>query len=196
MSVGDAHGPTADLDEVPGPPVPFGLAIDDRPRQADGRSLHAVRTDELVDRFGNVLLDGTAVTLIVDETTGRRQAVAVTIEGRAEFAVESPAAPGPIRMWAESAGVSSTELAVDFEAAVTDWPTALARNGDRWRLDVGPVRTVDAGFVPDGTLAVLAGTDIALEAMIVDGIVSFDLTNPPAADVRVTILGVTNGIDR
>jgi len=189
-TTGEAYGPTADLDEVPGDPVPFSLTLSDHALQADGRTLHAVQTDELVDRFGNLLVDGTAVEFRIDEPKGSGQATAVTIDGRATLHLEAPEVPGTVHVYAFAAGAASNLLALEFEAAVDELPTDLRASDGRWTLEIGPIRTIDAGFVPDGTTAIFTDDEIELEVMLVGGRATLDLAKPASAEARIRILGV------
>jgi hypothetical protein len=186
----------ADLDEVPGPSMPFALVPAGGPLIADGRTVQIVRTDQLRDAHGNVLLDGTAVRLVVDAPGGRRVASAITIDGRAEFNVAAPAAPGPVRLAATTDGASSAPLQLDYRAAVSAWPARLVHDGPAWAVEVGPVPLIDGGWVPDGTEVVLADGAAGVVGVIDAGVARLPLASIPSEAARLTILGVTSGLDR
>ena len=156
VSVDGATGPEVEVLEVPGPPATVELLAPDQPLRADGRMLVSVATAQLDDRYGNVLLDGTAVSVAMNGPGGSGALTAVTIDGRAEFVIEAPPVPGVVELSAVVDGVSARPLRLEFVTDVLDLPASARRvsDGDRSSvvMTIGPVLTGLGGFVPDGTL--------------------------------------------
>ncbi len=198
VSLGTIGGPVADLDEVAGRPTAIDVEVDlsdGAPFRADGRRLHRVSTGQIRDRHDNIVTDGTVVMFRVDEPTGRRLLTAPTIDGRAEARIEAPDVPGTLRVVASSSGVDSPPLTLDYGAAVDGIPTAVSEQGDRWAVDVGPVRMVDGGWIPDGTEIVVVRPGLPpLRALAVDGRARLESTSAPSPRARVVVLGVERSI--
>lgn len=198
VSLGGVMGPVADLDEVAGPPAAIHVATDHderMPFRADGRRLHRVLTEPIVDRFANVVTDGTAVTFQVVAPAGRRLLTAATIGGRAEVWLEAPDLPGPVRIVAGSSGVESDALVLDYSAAVDEIPAQISRRGDGWEVEVGPVPMVDGGWIPDGTeVSLLVSGRPAVQMEAVDGRVLLVAGSRPPLDASVLVLGVERRI--
>ena len=57
--------------EVPGPPVEVELIEPSTPLRSDGRQLIEIRSEVLVDQFGNELLDGTVGVVQMIGPSGR-----------------------------------------------------------------------------------------------------------------------------
>ena len=66
LDVDGATGEEIEVLEVPGPPASVEIIAPTGPLRADGRQLVTVRTDDLNDRYGNELLDGTAAVVEVN----------------------------------------------------------------------------------------------------------------------------------
>lgn len=198
----DAEGATGDeveVLEVPGPPVTVDLEEPSIPLRADGRQLVEIRSEVLVDQYGNELLDGTVGVVQLFGPSGRGTLRAVTIDGRAEFVVEAPSTPGSLSLELTVDGVRSDSLVLNFGADVTDLPVDVVRDTDNndgggaVTLTIGPVLTELGGYVPDGTVARVTGVDheLELEVVITDGIgVALLDPVPDGLDaVDVTVLG-------
>lgn len=190
LDVGDATGPVGELDEVPGLPMSVSISIDAGPRRADGRTLHVITTEQLRDVHGNVLLDGTAVQLAADSDQGVRLLGSVTIDGRAQFVLEAPDAPGTMRVRAGIADVWSPSLTLVFEPAIAEIPARTTVVGDRVVLEVGPVVLVDGGFVPDGTAIVFRDREEHRESVLELGRATIELGSAPSGEAAVEVLGV------
>lgn len=204
-------GPATSLVEVPAPPRRFGLRLVGTVGApvADGRSLIEVRTPVLRDRFGNVQLDGTAVTVTWTGTEGAGSTVATTVGGIARVVLQAPSRPGRIVVRATSRGTRSGALRVDLGAAVDALPAV-----GRWRdglleVTVGPLRRTGAGagggaLLDDGTpvdLVVRTSDGPRVVAgQLVDGraTLTVPVTRDGSVRVRsalVRVLGVGGSVD-
>ena len=152
----DTTGAEVDVLEVPGPPSPFGLTESGLPLRSDGRQLFVLTTDVLVDQYGNELLDGTAAIATIDTPTGRSTIRSVTIDGRAEFVVETPKEPGTVAVEVVVDGVRSERLELQVAPDVTAVPVAIDLTAGLLRIEVGPVLSGLGGYVPDGTKAAIS----------------------------------------
>ena len=195
IDVDGATGPEVEVLEVPGPPVEVQLLEPDLTLRADGRMLVTIATAPLADAFGNVLLDGTAASAGLDGPSGTGTATAVTIDGRAEFIIEAPPTPGPVRLRAVVDGVLSEVIELDFVTAVGDLPVTASRvdvdGVSLVRIDVGPVTTDLGGFVPDGTVVSVSGVATPVSVDLRDGVASLTVDAAPGDDLILDVLGVS-----
>lgn len=193
VDVDGATGDEVEVLEVPGPPVSVELQAPSVPLRADGRQLVEIRSEVLVDQFGNELLDGTVGVVQLFGPSGRGTLRTLTIDGRAEFVVEAPSTPGSLSVELTVDGVRSNSLALNFGADVTDLPVDIVRSDDAITLTVGPVLTELGGYVPDGTVALVTGVDhdVEIEVVITDGIgvASIDPVPDGLDAVDVVVLG-------
>ena len=156
VSSGQAHGPDATFEEVPSWPVAFYLSASPSDVPADGRQLVTLRTDVILDRFGNPMLDGTLVTFVAEVPGSEpRQIPAYTIDGKAEAQFQAPSAPGIVTVRATLYGVESRPLLLRFTPgpAVGAFEVAAqvnARDGFV-TLQTGLLLGALGQFVPDGT---------------------------------------------
>lgn len=185
VAVDGATGPEVEVLEVPGPPVAFALAENGPPLRADGRQLFVVTTDRLVDRHGNELLDGTAAVATMDAPNGRSTITSVTIDGTAEFVIETPTLAGPMSIDVVVDGVRSAPLRLDVAPDVTDLPVRVDVVDGLLRVEVGPVVSGLGGFVPDGTEAEIVIGGRTETIALVDGVGMLELPWPPGDDGEV-----------
>lgn len=162
-------GPTTSLIEVPAPPRRFSLRPVDTVGVpvADGRSLLELRTPVLRDPFGNVQLDGTAVTITWTGAEGAGSTVVTTVGGVARVVLQAPSRPGPLVVRATSRGTRSGSLRLDLGAALDELPAV-----GRWRdglleVTVGPLRRT-SGAAGGGAL-LDDGTPVELVVRTGDG---------------------------
>lgn len=151
---GDAHSPERTAIAVPGPPVAFGLQAEMRQRDADGRRLITVETERLQDRFGNPLLDGTAVTFLVTNPDGTTRSLPTqSIDGTARVQIQAPAIPGSINIEALVLNTTSRPLTFDFNAGIGVAPIAIRAipTDDLLTLIAGPLLGPLDQYIPDGS---------------------------------------------
>lgn len=156
VQTGNAHGSEGKLLEVPGWPVPFGLDHDPKGITADGQQLTYLRTDRIVDKFGNVLPDGTLVNFLVTDPRGTSSIIPATIlDGRAKAPLQAPTEPVTLTVEAVVFGITSQPMAVAFTPgpALGRFPLtlSLADEGLALRLEAGPLLGSLGQYVPDGT---------------------------------------------
>lgn len=152
---GNAHSPERTVLAVPGPPVTFGLIAETRQRNADGRHLVTVATEPLVDRFGNPLLDGSAVTFLVTNPDGTTRTLpAQSIDGKATVQIQAPSAAGSVRIEALVLNTTSQVLTLDFEPGIGVAPIPLRAtpSADLLTLVAGPLLGPLGQYIPDGTV--------------------------------------------
>jgi hypothetical protein len=198
VSVDGATGPEVDVLEVPGPPAVVELIEPNLDLRADGRMLVTIATGLLEDRFGNVLLDGTAASIDMSGPTGVGTLTGVTIDGRAEFVVEAPTSAGTIELRGVVDDVASAPLALTYAPAVVAVPARVARvdgsADSQVAVEIGPVLTELGGFVPDGTAALVSaasssGETEAVTVVLRDGVGSVVFAAASGESVTVEVLG-------
>lgn len=151
-----AHGPEAILLEIAGWPVPFHLSSEAEAVPADGQQLVIVRTDTIRDRYGNVVPDGTLITLVAETPEGKRRVIpAYTLHGVAEVPLQAPRQPGILKIWGTVYGVESEPLELVFTPgpAIGVFPLHVSVDAEEKsvRLDAGPMLGALEQYVPDGT---------------------------------------------
>lgn len=154
VSSGAAHSPERTVLEVPGLPVPFALAADRLSVPADGRQLIHLQSSQIMDRFGNVLVDGSSVTLLAEMgDLDRRSLPATTVDGRIYATLQAPVHPGHMTVEAWIAGVASQPLQLAFTPGPAVQPIELAvqLDGQSIMIVAGPLIGQLNQFIPDGT---------------------------------------------
>jgi hypothetical protein len=153
-SAGDAFSPERDVMEIPGLPLPFRIYANPEILAADGRQLATISSETITDAYGNVLLDGTRVTLVGMTSDGSRRILpAVVQDGRIRATVQAAAEPGTLTLYADIGGVSSDTLTLSFIMPTNAAPIPIARemSGGNIILTAGPLTGILDQFVPDGT---------------------------------------------
>ena len=174
----DAFGPEATFDETPGEPVAFEISADKTIIPADGVQLIDLRTEPLVDRHANVLLDGTLVNFLVADSDGTHRSIpAYTLDGVAEITIQAAKLAGTATVQAVSSQVVSQPLTLSFVANDVRVPLRLRATGDVIRVTAGPILGTLQQFLPDGTEARFAVASETFEGqaqtqVIEDGFVS------------------------
>lgn len=169
-------------------PEPFTLTVIDPVVPADGATVLRVRTDVLVDQFGNVLPDGVDTSLSVVGVTGTRRVKGETIKGVAEFSVEAPVRPGDVTMTAIASGQPSESLTFSFPPAVTRIPFAIAPDEDGLRISIGPVLTTRGAYVAEGTVAIVRVGEDRFQAPMSNGLA--DVVVPAGTrEFEIEVLG-------
>ena len=190
LDVSGATGTAVQVLEVPGPPIEVTLDPVTVPLRADGRSLLVLTTARLVDRFGNVLGDGTVCTLSLRGPTGVSVLRAVTIGGRATFHVEAADTPGDVTVQIEVDGVRSAPSTLTYTTAVAEFPVVVTRDSAGALLTIGPVLDDLGAYVPDGTVVTLRrGTEVVDSGQMRDGLATFTLDVPGGTELDLEVLG-------
>ncbi len=188
-SAGDARSTAADLTETPGaPPSGFAIAVEEGVDRTVGSRDREVVLDQIVDEFGNVLVDGTLVTVLVDGPgVVGRSIQAPLIDGSARVLLAPPVGAGDVRVRALVYGVSSVEVISRFAPHATSSEVRLVVHVDAGlgmlNIELGPVLGDLGAYVPDGTEVILDITDPdgavrSLELRLVDGRGSVEIPAP------------------
>ena len=154
--IGQIHGSESTLLEVAGWPVPFDIFANPQPLPADGNLVTTLSTAIILDKFGNVMPDGTLITFIVHAPDGAYSAIpAYTIDGIAKTLLQAPLEPGMYTVQATVLGVVSHKIVVQFEAGPSDNTFAIAVQKDgknsAYLLRAGPILGSLGQYIPDGT---------------------------------------------
>lgn len=168
------HSPERMVLATPGLPQPFQLFADKVAVPADGRQLVRISSSQISDRFGNVLLDGTSVTLLATLSNQERRSLpAATIDGRIYTTIQAPSQPGAMILQGWLAGVASAPLTIAFTPGPAVQPIRLVtqKTADGLQVIAGPLLGELGQFIPDGAE------------------VTFTITNP--AGQTTTIIALT-----
>lgn len=205
-----------EFEQVPGPPAKLQLSPDEATIVADGRSVVAIRANEIADSDGNQVVDGTTLTATFESASGGGTVDAVSVNGEAVFLLRAPTAPGPIEFTVRTQDRSMTRQAMTGanmtdrgmpEPTTTLTATAAVESFEavwdrsRHELRVGPVTAPTGGFVADGAKVYLSiDGSAAVTGQVLDGFAT--LAPPPSRPISatstldVTILGVTRTVPR
>ncbi len=191
----DATGPEGQIEEVAGWPIEFTIAASSSDLPANGRDQLELMTDVMIDRFGNVLPDGTLVTFVATSPSGETRIPAVTVGGVATALLRAPAAPSTFEVHALVFDIKSTPITVRFgqgpAAGVFPLSATLEPGTGDLIIDAGTMTTATGGFVPDGTVVTITlineAATLTIQEKTVDGHAhtSIRRTELVAGDYRV-----------
>lgn len=193
VNVGDAGGKELDFVETAGTPVNIEVFAVDPTPLADGRSTMRVRTGPILDEFGNALPDGIDVFADMAGSTGVRRLKTATVKGAVEFNIEAPSQPGPATLVVAAAGARSEALELNFEPAVVEFDVDVLTDLDGISIEVGPVRTVLGGYIPEGTPIIVTSEHGTAQSGTRNGVGDLVLlpTNEP---ITIEVLGLERTI--
>lgn len=148
-------GSEATLLEIPGWPVPFSLLSDRNNVAADGRQLVTIETEVIVDKYDNVMPDGTAVMFIIDSKDGRRMLPSSTIDGSAETNIQAPSDAQQFAVSAVIHDVESDKLLINFGANTQPFELSATYQPSTTAIyvEAGPILGTLEQYIPDGTVA-------------------------------------------
>lgn len=193
ISVDGASSKELDFLEVAGVPDPFILEVPEAIPRADGRSIVHVRTERLLDRFGNVVPDGTTVFADVTTDGSNRRIIAQTIGGEAEFAIEAPSEPSTLEVVVNALGRLSEPAEIVFAPMIATLDVDTEPHPDGVLVRVGPIVSVLDAYIPDGTPVFFEVDGELRDRPTFNGVA--DLVVPESADsITVTVLGVERTI--
>lgn len=187
VEAGAARGPAADLVEVPAAPREVVATVEGGVPPADGRSTFTVRTEELRDRFGNLLLDGIHADVLVDGPTGRSAIAAQVVGGRVTALVVVPDEAAVLRVVVRVDGTESVPLDVAVRRATDGLAASAEARDGRILVQVGPVLDPRGAYLPDGTVVSVDGEDAG---QLVDGVAVLDLDDDGATTLEVEVAGL------
>ena len=175
IQTGNVHGPDGILDELAGWPKPFNVTADPATLPADGRLLTTIRSEAILDRFGNEMPDGTLITFVVDLPGKQHETIpAYTIQGIAEAQLQAPILPGTATIHAEVLGAESRPLSIIFTPgpAVQSIPIAISTDAKNkaYILNAGPIVGSLNQYIPDGTTVTFRITNARGQSQTYTGI--------------------------
>jgi len=171
-NAGFGHSPERVVVATPGLPVSFQLTADKLEAPANGRQLVRISSDQITDRFGNVLWDGTNVTLLATMAPQERRFLpATTIDGRIYTTLQAPNQPGIMTLQAWIAGVPSAPLAIHFTPGPAVQPILVTTKkvAEGILVTAGPLVGQLGQFIPDGAAVTFTITapDGTVETVVV-----------------------------
>lgn len=197
VSLNEVGSREKELLEVADFPVNFTIKADSHSIYADDHQFFKIKTSVLRDNNNNVMPEGTAVSFICQEPSGKKRLLnSYTIEGTAELSIQNPKQAGTLEVVASVyGGGNSNTLLLDFISPIHD--INVRYESTRQRVNVGPLIAQLNQLVPNGTQVSLVFDDkhyAPLLQEVVDGHVYFDFTDFPRADYPVTI--IVHGISK
>ncbi len=139
------------IDEVPGVVSGITLEAATTAALADGRSVVALHTGELTDRFGNILADGTLAQFIFDGPSGTGAVTGTVQNGAVHIELTAPTLPGTVIGHLNIHGVVSNDVVIDYSSAIAGFDVRLEFIGQDAVLRVDGALDPSGAFVADGT---------------------------------------------
>ncbi len=117
---------------------------------ADGNQIIEFQTSEIMDKFGNIVSDGTHINFLIENQNGIfMNATGNTLHGRAVARLLHPEEPNTWKVKAFVTGAAkSNTVVVGFKAAVEDYPINF--NKEQRKLSIGPLTSFMEQKVTDG----------------------------------------------
>ncbi|NJB37372.1 hypothetical protein [Croceivirga sp. JEA036] len=122
---------------------------------ADGNEVVTLKTERLLDIYGNELQNGTIVRFLITTDSGKKlSAFAKTVKGVATTKIQHPVQAVNWSVQAFVPGLAKSNLLeISFKNITQDFPVAFV-NKDR-KIIVGPITSYMGQLVPNGTEVVL-----------------------------------------
>jgi len=186
------NGPERDLLIVPADPVEISFTADAPVRRADGVSFLELKTSGMTDRFGNTVLDGTAVTVTTFSGLGHRSIQRImTFGGVARALVEMPDSAGLLTV-EMTAGEARFSQVLGLEGIVAEAPPVRvnATGPLGVSLVVGPVVGEWGMPVPDGTVVIVeSGDGVIARGWTLDGTARVEIPADLDSGLSVSVGG-------
>ena len=145
------RGSAVRIDEVPGTVRNITLTATETTGLADGRSIVALHTDDLVDAFDNTLADGTIAQFIFDGPSGRGVITGTVQNGAVHIELSAPTTPGRLTGYVEIHGVASNDIVIEYVSAIASFDARVEFIGEEAVLRVDNALDPSGAFVADGT---------------------------------------------
>lgn len=165
---------------------------------ADGNEVVTLKTERLLDIYGNELQNGTIVRFLITTDSGKKlSAFAKTVKGVATTKIQHPVQGVNWTVQAFVPGLAeSNTLEISFKSITQDFPVSFL-NKDRTIL-VGPITSYMGQLVPNGTEVVLTvrahGKEKEVVQYTVGGTTEFilrDFYYPPGEyQFKIALLGL------
>jgi hypothetical protein len=150
IKAANAAGKEKELLEIPGYPTSFNIENDELYLFADARQYFKLKTDIIKDKFGNIVSDGTLVSLNIKDTDGsNRHLNSYTIGGIARLMIQNPIKAGTMKISANIYGdVESNQLKIQFQEAAKDFKVSYNKKTEE--LKIGPLIGSMGQYIADG----------------------------------------------
>jgi len=184
----EIHAAAVRIDEVPGVVSDIEFASDRLDGRADGRSLIELESGELVDRFNNLLADGTVGHFVFEGPAGQGVVAGTVQNGVVRIELVSPSIPGTITGHLEIHGRTSNDVAIEFYPAIASFDVSLDLIGAETILRISTAVDADGAFVADGTE--VRWGDYRTQIRRGDAEIRIPAGLAPTGDTPVLILGM------
>lgn len=123
---------------------------------ADGQHYVKIKSEVIIDNFGNAVPDGTIIELRVEDEKGIKSIYqGITLGGAAEMTFLNPSRAGRLKIYATIPGiVRSRDLYLDFEEDISSIMAVFDKESEL--LTIGPVLGKLNSLVPDGLEATIS----------------------------------------
>ena len=146
-----ASGHELETEVVPYWPINVKLSILSVYPYSDHRQRFKIHTDQLLDQFGNVLVDGTKVDFIIENKNGYvGQHHSFTIDGKASISIQNPGFPDQWKIYGSVGNrVKSKALDLQFTSNIRSFDVAVVEEGNK--IKIGPIVAALNQMTTDGT---------------------------------------------
>lgn len=164
-------------DVFPNNAVDFSIVEKRTHPYADGNQIANLKTDQIIDSYGNVISDGTLVTFYITASDGTAmQTSGTTIDGVASAKLLHPDAAVSWKIQAFVSGIAeSNKIELTFQSIVSDFQFHFS--DDNRLLQVGPIKSYMNQIVAEGTevkLTINNDEKVLIQATN-QGVVNFNL---------------------
>ncbi|WP_139957317.1 hypothetical protein [Flavicella sediminum] len=131
-------------------PSNFTITAESNHNYADGNQICTLKTSVIKDAFGNLVTDGTAVSIIIEDKNGDiLSANCNTINGVGQTKFVHPDHEQQWKIKAFVYGMAeSTPITLSFQQVITDFDVVFSENNRE--ITVGPLRSFMEQMIPDG----------------------------------------------
>lgn len=128
----------------------FEIRIEREHDYADGNMVSRIITSKIMDEYGNIVSDGTAVEFLVkNEDEAVLKTMATTIDGVATAKILHPEFPQNWKISSNITGMAeSNEIEVSYQAVMSDFDAVFQE--EKEKIIVGPLKSFMGQFIPDG----------------------------------------------
>lgn len=156
-----AYGKEKELLELPNFPVGVKLIFEKNILFADNRQYFKVLTDQLIDRFGNRIADGTLVKFRIEDSKGNLSYYrGFSSDGIASLNIQNPDNPGILKIVAYVDNLLSSSV---YQLNFQPYITSIEVSQNKQYLEIGPILGPFKQLASDGKEVVVSFKNSKIE---------------------------------
>ena len=179
--------PEQAIEEIADWPANINISVVTHHPYADNRQYTRLRTNPLLDKYGNQIADGTLVTFYQHKDNFLYSSYkSLVVDGVANAYLRNPNEAGQFQYQAVTGAVSSNTLRLDYARLINDLPVTY--DSISKTLKVGPLVSALGQLVPEGTEVILNKGNSEFIEETIEGSVTFKLSQQQVLSKTVTII--------